>query len=125
MALWKDLTDFLASLGGAPGYVLTLLISVVGCYIVRALRHVPNEAMPTIVTLWGALWNLLLADPWSPPASIRLWVAKNIGIGLIIGFVGWLLHKKVMKRLNVTNGDSDPRAFVKEPPAAKPVQIDP
>jgi len=120
MALYKDLMDLLASLGGAPGYVLTLLISVVGCYIVRALRHVPNEAMAPLVVLWGAFWNLLLADVWAPPMSMRLWIAKNIGIRLIIGFVGWLVHKKALARFKVTTGDSDPRAFIKPTVEPKP-----
>lgn len=94
----KDFTDAMGSLYGAPGYVIVFLSTIVFGYVLRAIKRFPNAGIPVAVVLWGAVCNIMLADVYSPPASLRLWLTKNLLIGFIIGFVSWSFHKVFLKR---------------------------
>lgn len=96
--MFKEFTDALGSLYGAPGYVIVFLSTVVFGYVLRAIKRFPNAGIPLAVVLWGAVCNIMLADVYSPPQSLRLWLTKNLLIGFILGFAAWTFHRAFLKR---------------------------
>lgn len=95
----SDILNFFGWFYGAPGYAVAFTSSIIWGYILRGIKRIANENIPLLVTLWGAGANIALADPYSPPASLRIWVWKNLIIGLIIGYVAVRFHRVVLKRL--------------------------
>jgi hypothetical protein len=87
------LTKFNDQLLGAPTGALVLLSCIAFGYVLRFFRRFPNEAIPLAVILWGAAFFMLLA-PERQNMALRFWLARNFTIGLIIGFVAWLIHNK-------------------------------
>ena len=108
----KDISEFLSSLWGLPGAVLTTLLCVAVGYALKRFKRYPNDAIPLTIMLLGAGINTLLADPMTPPLTMRLWLGKNMVIGFIAGAGAWLTHKMILKKIESmfgkANGDTDP-----------------
>lgn len=96
--LWLGtLNGLLSKLWGLP-YLSTVFVLcfVVGVFL-RNNRHFPNDAIPFIVIVCGGVFAPLLADPRADALPLRIWVAKNIVLGVIIGIVTWVSHKYALK----------------------------
>ena len=61
-------------------------------YILRFIKKFPNDGIPVAVILWGGFLMMFLADGKPTPMPERVWVVRNACIGLIIGFIAWMLH---------------------------------
>lgn len=95
----NEISKALGSLYGLPSYMLVLLTCLVIGYVLRGIKSFDNSGIPLVVVLAGAILNLCMADPRAPPMELRYWIAKNLAIGLIIGFASWRLHKSILKKL--------------------------
>lgn len=114
-------TDTLGKLYGLPGYVLVFLLCLVAGFVLKRSRWFPNDGIPLTVICLGGLVNSLIADPKADTLPLRIWVVKNVVVGLIIGFAAWQAHaqrRKIpgLKRFFPESSDSDPQAFTKPPP---------
>lgn len=91
--------DLLHDINGLPGYVLVLLLCWVAGFIMKRVRQIPNESIPIAIVLLGGLMNVLLAPPRAQGEIVRLWVMRNIIVGIIIGFIAWAAHRFLFKSI--------------------------
>lgn len=82
-----------------PNVALVFALVIVVGYCFRFWKNFPNEAIPAIVILTGAVGMMLLADVCPANIRPRIWHAKNAIIGLIIGFIAWMAHNLVVSRI--------------------------
>lgn len=92
-------TDTLGKLYGLPGAVLCLIASIGLGWVLKGFKRFPNDAIPAVVVLSACVLNMVLADPRSDTLPLRLWVAKNFTVGLIIGVVAWQLHHRWLRKI--------------------------
>jgi len=95
----NDLLSGLDKIQGLSAVALVCFTCVVVGYALRFIKAFPNDGIPVVVILWGALMMLLLADPRPTTMPARIWTVRNLGVGLIVGFVAWLLHKVVLSKI--------------------------
>lgn len=93
------ITDLLGKLYGAPGAVLCLLASLGFGWLLKGAKKFPNDAIPYVVVLFACVLNMVLADPRADTLPLRLWVAKNFAVGLIIGVIAWQLHHRWLRQI--------------------------
>ncbi len=91
--------DAVHSLYGLPGYALVLLTCIIVGYIMKIMKWFPNEKIPAVVIAWGIVFNLLSADTRDASVPVRLYIVKNLLIGMIIGFIAWLIHNRWLSRI--------------------------
>lgn len=113
------------------GLVFALVI-IVG-YCLRFWKSFPNEAIPTVVILVGAVGMIMLSDAKPSDVAYRVWNTKNFVVGLIIGFIAWMMHNLVISKLEdflstkftsvgKALGPKDPP---EDPPAVHPLDRNP
>lgn len=96
---WLDQgATLLNKLDGLPAAMLVLLSCLVVGYCLRFWKKFPNEGIPVAVILWGGAFNPLLAD-LNSQMGWRIWFVKNLLVGLVIGFLAWLVHNLVLAKL--------------------------
>src|SRR5262245_14213792 len=98
----ESLENILSQLDKIQGWsaaVLVFAACIVVGYMLRFIKSFPNDAIPLVVILTGALSMLLLADPRPTTMSSRIWTSRNCIVGLILGFAAWMAHKFVIGRL--------------------------
>ncbi len=86
---------------GWPAVALVFASCIVVGYMWRfiKLKWFPNDAIPVFVIIWGAFAQSMLADARPEGGSLRLWIVRNVAVGLTIGFVAWLTHNLVLSRV--------------------------
>lgn len=89
----------LDNIQGLSAAALVALSCIVVGYALRFIKRFPNDGIPVVVILWGALAMLFIADPRATTMPARIWTARNIMVGLIIGALSWLVHKIVLSRI--------------------------
>lgn len=85
--------------------VAALGLNVVG-WLLKSIKVFPNDKIPATVVVAGGILGFFLV-PMQGPAdwSFRLSnpavadVIRRVGIGLVLGFVAWLLHKTLLRRI--------------------------
>src|SRR5262249_39399457 len=95
----NQLLSALDKIQGLPAAALVCFGCIVFGYILRFIKPFPNQGIPVAVILTGAVGMLLLADPRASSMPARIWTMRNLLVGLIIGFVAWMLHKFVLTRV--------------------------
>ena len=95
----NQLLQGLDKIQGLSAVALVCFSCVVIGYVLRFIKAFPNDGIPVVVILWGAVAMLMLADPRPTDMPARIWTVRNLFVGLIIGFVAWLLHKVVLSKL--------------------------
>ena len=95
---------WLSKLYGLPGGMLVLISCIAFGYLLKFVpkQWFPNQGIPLAVILWGCTFNMLIADPRADSLPIRIWVVKNLLIGLIIGVAAWMVHNKIIKRFSTS-----------------------
>lgn len=94
---WDQASEMLGKLNGAPSLLLILFSCIGVGYGLRWIKRFPNNAIPIVVILWGGLFNLLIADTAS--IALRIWLGRNLLVGLIVGVASWALHMTLLKKL--------------------------
>lgn len=93
LLLWLD------KIQGLSAVALVFFSCIVVGYVFRFIKSFPNNGIPVVVILWGALLMMFIADPRAASMPARVWTARNISVGLIIGTVAWISHKIILSRL--------------------------
>lgn len=101
---------------GLPAVALVCASCIVVGYVLRFIKAFPNNAIPVVVILWGAVAMMLLADPRATNMPLRIWAMRNLLVGLAIGFLAWMLHYWVLSWIE----DYIAKKFPKTPPPADP-----
>lgn len=113
---WDTLIKWNDSLAGAPSGLLVFALCIAVGYVWKIIRVLPNRFIPLVVMLTGSVLHSLLTMVADQPAPV--WVRSAV-VGFIIGFLAWLFHHLLLKRLEdkfgakLDEGDSNPTAFVK------------
>lgn len=95
----NDILTSLDKIQGLSAVALVFLSCVVVGYALRFIKRFPNDGIPVVVILWGALAMLFIADPRATTMPARIWTARNVFVGLIIGMVAWLTHKMLLSKI--------------------------
>lgn len=116
----NDLLTGLDKIQGLSAVALVCFGCVVVGYVLRFIKSFPNDGIPVVVILFGAVAMLALADPRASAMPARIWTVRNLFVGLIIGFVAWMLHKIVLSRIEDYiakrfPGASDTTFFTRKP----------
>lgn len=90
---------WLNRLYGLPAGALVLGTCIVLGYILRFVKRFPNDGIPVAVVLWGAIAMSLVADSRASSMPLRIWVVRNVLVGMIIGLAAWMAHKIALSRL--------------------------
>ena len=93
------------SLVGLPAGALVFILCISAGYIWKSIRVFPNRLIPLVVMVTGGLTMLLLTWAANEPVPLR---SRYVIIGIIIGFVAWMVHLLVIKRIVKRFGLSDP-----------------
>ena len=89
----------LNKLEGLPAVALVMGSCIVLGYVLRFIKRFPNDGIPVAVILWGAVAMSLVADARTSSMTLRVWIARNVFVGMILGLLAWLLHKTLISRL--------------------------
>ena len=100
----KDIVEqagaFFNAFYGAPGYVLVAAVCVVIGYILRLNKTFPNAKIPIVCVLAGAILNPLCdAVGDTGKEAFRIWIVRNVLIGVVVGFCAWMFHNLILKRI--------------------------
>lgn len=95
----QQLIDFLNSLWGAPAFIMVGLACLVFGYVLRLIPVFPNKWIPaTVILIIGPVFQLLMAEALTKGEVLRVWWAKNFIEGLVMGFLVWITHDKLISR---------------------------
>lgn len=97
----ESFLNILDRIEGLPAIALVAFTCIIVGYVWRFIRlkWFPNEVIPIIVMLWGAFFFSFIADPRATNVPVRVWFVRNVLIGIIVGFVSWMFHALVLKRI--------------------------
>ena len=95
----ETFVDKVQQLEGAPAALLVLLICLIFGYVLKFVKSFPNRGIPLAVILCGGPMKLVLSEFYKDQTPLRIWIVRNLVIGCCIGFVAWLLHNKILSRL--------------------------
>lgn len=95
----NSVLQFLDKIQGLSAVALIFLSCIIVGYCLRFLKKFPNDGIPVVVILWGAVAMLIIADPRASTIPARIWTARNLCVGLVIGFVAWVSHKIILSRI--------------------------
>lgn len=90
---------YLNQLYGLPAVALVAFSCVAVGYVLRTVKRFPNDGIPLAVILWGAIAMSLVADARANNMSLRVWICRNVLVGLVVGFASWMLHRVVLSRV--------------------------
>lgn len=88
---WND------ALLGAPVGVLVFVVCIAVGYVAKWMPFVNNRFIPTIVVSVGVVLCPAISE--YQPGQLRVAVVKNMAFGLVFACSAWLLHNKVLKRV--------------------------
>lgn len=120
--IWTTLVNWLDTLWGLPAKAIIFLMCLAVCEMIRRSKT-HNSVIPYAASLTGAIFAMLLADPYDVQVPLRIWVGLNIGRGVLCGMLAHYFHWKVLVNTKskvpviggilASTGGSDPTAFVK------------
>lgn len=97
--MFDDLINQVTSLGPEA---LTIAILIVLGYVVRAIPRMPDlvvRLLPVTCLVLGAVLYPLLAPAPAPDPRLRHPMVRLVLVGILLGFLAWVLHNKFLKRL--------------------------
>lgn len=93
----EQFNNLLNKLAGSH-YALVLVTCIVVGYVLKGWKKFPNEAIPVVVVLWGGAFLTMMADPGADNLGVWTWRIKSFLLGIVVGFVAWLLHNQILSR---------------------------
>ena len=93
---WDVIVQWDKNLNGAPSGLLVFLLCIAAGYVWKVIRVLPNRFIPLVVMLTGALLHSGLT--YAEKQSLSDWIRAAV-VGFIIGFLAWLFHRLLLKRL--------------------------
>ena len=107
---WETLVEWDAKLAGAPSGLLVFALCIAAGYAWKSVKLLPNRVIPLVVMLTGAILHPILSGGD---------VARTAVIGFVIGFLAWLFHRLILKRIEDRLGvklTEDETDFIAKPP---------
>lgn len=111
----------LQKLSGLPAIALVALLCLAAGYVLRFWKAFPNNAIPLVVTILGATYALIADDRNDTP--LRIWMARNVIVGLIVGFATWAFHKMILSRIETKFPVIGPMLAALDEPEVKPPSL--
>ena len=117
---WDQAIKWSESLMGAPAALLVVLVCIAAGYVLKMIQVFPNRFIPLCVMLIGAAFLMMMT--WVAKSEIPV-LTRNFCVGFVLGFIAWMLHRLVLKRIEKKFGlfASDDTEF-REKPAVKPTE---
>lgn len=101
--IYQSVGGSINDLYGAPIWVLIVLGTIVFGYILRIAEWFPNKKIPLVVVPFAIIINLVMMWPFHDKKMAHIdmgaWITRQIIVGMILGFVSWVLHKTLLKNL--------------------------
>lgn len=94
----QHVIDMLQKLNGAPALLLVGLVCIITGYALKWVKKFPNEGIPLAVIFMGGVVYPFVADA-NNDIPLRVWIIRNAMIGLVVGFVAWLVHNKFISKI--------------------------
>jgi hypothetical protein len=95
----NSLLTNLDKIQGLSAVALVFFSCIAVGYALRFIKQFPNEGIPVVVILWGALAMMLVADARPTIMPARIWTTRNLLVGLVIGAAAWFAHKLIITRI--------------------------
>lgn len=118
------LVQFNDKLLGLPALPLVIVSCIAFCYLLKAMPFVPNKWIPfwNFVLGVGGYSGLTLAtlNMNAPKNIIIAALVKNALIGMIGSISAWLIHSRVLKKLEKRFGFESETEIFTRPPDPKP-----
>ncbi len=107
---------------GAPTGVLVLVVVFLFDSIFYYAEFFPNRNIP-IFSIWaGGIVYSLISVKGDAPLPERVWIAKNIVLGCIVGAVAWIASLRYgMKLVGAVAGKADPS--LPPPPVTPKIEV--
>lgn len=106
----EELVDLNDKLVGLPAGAIVFLVCIAFGYAVKMSKRISNDWMPTVVIMVGTALFMALAPTRNFDVSLRIWLTRNFCVGFIIGFVAYMAHKFILKKLeDKFGGMEDPK----------------
>lgn len=128
----ENFLSFLNKIEGLPAAALVFVFCLAVGYAWRGLqlKWFPNDAIPLVVMLTGALAMMFIADGRPTTMPHHVWTARNLFVGFIIGGIAWAVHNYAISKLEEWLVSKFPSLsntsfFTKPPDAPKQNQVDP
>lgn len=107
--------EWLGKLNGLPGYALVTVLCVVVCAALAKWHKFPNDGIWLCSLLLGGATNAMIADPVSDALPFRLWLFKNVIVGIICGGAAYVVYAAAIKKMLAKVGVSSDTAFTNKP----------
>lgn len=99
MTMVETIVGLLNKVHGASAGGLVCLSCIALGYILRFIKPFPPDGIPVAMVLWGAIVMSVIADSRPTTMSLRVWVVRNVLVGMVIGMVAWIVQKVLLNRL--------------------------
>jgi len=66
-------------------------------YLLRFIKSFPNDRIPLAVVACGAICCMCAAP--RTELELRIWLVRNLLVGIVIGFAAWLSHNLILSRI--------------------------
>ena len=89
-------------------------------YFLRTIKKFPNALIPAVVMIAGGVVSIFLQPEGPKELSSRAWDVKNFTAGFGVGFLAWIFHKSILKKIEDKFGikaqTDDTSTWTKPPP---------
>lgn len=108
------IAEWNAALMNLPLAALVVFACIAIGYVLKLWPGFENRWIPPTVVCTGIFLFTMTAERTADP--VRVWLFKNIIFGVITGALAWLIHNKVLKKLEAKFGWFGAGADVEEKP---------
>lgn len=123
----ETIVKFLSGLNGLPGFVLIYLLCLGFGFLLKKISRFPNDAIPVVIVLIGAILNMLIAEANDETKTpFRIWLVRNFVLGCLYGLLAWATHANrrripLVKRFFAQDPPTNPEAFkIADHPECRP-----
>jgi hypothetical protein len=91
--------DIVKTLSTLSGGALTVIICIAVGYVVKLTRRIHNRWIPLIVLAVGMVCYPLVSSTADQPPEMAHPIVRQIGLGLVLGCVSWLMHQAFLRKI--------------------------
>ena len=93
------IVNWVNQLYGLPAGVLVGLLCIVICYAFKVTDRFPNDAIPVVCLLLGAILLPMLAPECPLEEKLIAYRVKHAVVGIIVGLVAWAFHNLILSKI--------------------------
>jgi len=95
----NTLEEIIAWLMNSGPELFTIMLCIVGGYVLRMIPKFPNNWIPLVCVLIGPTLYPLLTNPGRVSPDAHYPMVRIIGTGLILGVAAFILHDKLIRHV--------------------------